>query len=187
MVSTLSAATLGLAALTSALLAPSSNAQTNEFILYLDAAGYPSITLNAVESGTLGNLDLVFERPSAYPGTPAYLNNTLLEFDYKGSEPGPVHPGIYSANFQDVGDNYGAKVPVTAIYGTNEATEGFGQGPDGTLTATKTAALQSFYACNTTTKGEPILGLFWGVPKEDGSAPDECVLARLVQVFPDSA
>jgi len=86
---------------------------------------------------------------------------------------------------------------VTAVFGDGEGTgtEGFGQGPDGTLTPPGSGA-GSFYACNSTIevegKEEAVLGLFWGARVEgvDASggegADDGCVVARLVQEFADA-
>jgi hypothetical protein len=81
---TLSALTLGLAALSSALPSskkkkkrPQSVTQSDDFEIGLIAEGYPLLTLNAIQSGTLGNLDLVFERPFSLPWYPCLLQRNL--------------------------------------------------------------------------------------------------------------
>ena len=171
---TATAMTLGFAALATAL--PSSK-RSDDFGIALVAEGYPLITLNAIQSGTLGNLDLVFERPSAYPGTPAYFNGTYLDFKLQND----LNP--YAMYFEDVGDDYGFTVPVTAIYapGQDNGRDGFSLASDGSIAARMTAALQSFFACNSTLKWQEQFSLKWGVFKSDGGAPDGCVAAKLVQ------
>ncbi|KAE9373392.1 hypothetical protein N431DRAFT_557498 [Stipitochalara longipes BDJ] len=181
---TASAITLGLAALSSALppseRAPQSTTEVNDFAIGLIAEGYPVLTLNAIQSGTLGNLDLVFERPSAYPGTPAYFSGTYLDFKLIND------PNPYATYFEDVGDDYGFTVPVTAIYapGQDNGRDGFTLASDGSINARMTAALQSFFACNSTLNGVDQFSLKWGVFKSDGGAPDGCVAAKLVQGGP---
>ncbi|TVY78371.1 hypothetical protein LSUE1_G004311, partial [Lachnellula suecica] len=135
----------------------------SEFSINLQSASYPILPLVAQESGTLGNFDLVFQRPSAYTGTPAYFNSSRLVFDYTGT-----YPGIYAMHYENVGDNYGATVPVTAIFGQDEGTEGLSEGSDGTVQPARTAALQGFFACNVTLGGDEYLGLRFGVPMVDG-------------------
>src|SRR6187402_743900 len=75
---TISTITLALAALTTAL--PIADNDRQYFRLGLHAEGYPYLSLNAIDFGIIGNKDLVFERPSVYPGTPAFLNGTILDF-----------------------------------------------------------------------------------------------------------
>jgi hypothetical protein len=89
--------------------APQSTTEFDEFAIGLIAEGYPFLNLNAIPSGTVGTVDLVFERPSAFPSTPAFFNGTYLDFNLK--EPAP-----YAMYFEDMGDNHGISVPVTAIY-----------------------------------------------------------------------
>jgi hypothetical protein len=178
---TVSAITLGLAALSSALpsskRALQSTTDSSDFTIGLVAEGYPRITLNAIPSGTLGTLDLVFERPSVYPGTPAYFNGTYLDFKLQDD------PNPYAMYFEDVGDEYGFTVPVTAIYapGQDNGRDGFSLASDGSIVAPMTAALQSFFACNSTLNGVDQFALKWGVFQSDGGAPDGCVAGKLVQ------
>jgi hypothetical protein len=181
---TVSAITLSLAALSSALpsskRAPQSTTDFSDFTIGLVAEGYPRITLNAIPSGTLGTLDLVFERPSVYPGTPAYFNGTYLDFKLQDD------PNPYAMYFKDVGDEYGFTVPVTAIYapGQDNGRDGFSLASDGSIVAPMTAALQSFFACNSTLNGVDQFALKWGVFQSDGGAPDGCVAGKLVQDGP---
>ncbi|KUJ08425.1 uncharacterized protein LY89DRAFT_330108 [Mollisia scopiformis] len=174
---TLSTIFLGLAALSSALPSSKREYSKTKFAFSLQAEGYPALSLNAVQSGTLGNLDLVFQRPSAYPGTPAYFNGTILDFDLSD----PNLPSSYGMYFTNVGDNYGVTVPVTAIYAGGK--EGFSILNDGTLAAPMDAALEHFFACNGTVNGEDILQLKWGVFESNGESPAGCVAATLNQVF----
>ncbi|KAF4637175.1 hypothetical protein G7Y89_g910 [Cudoniella acicularis] len=177
---TLSTLTLGLAALTSAL--PSRTRDTTQrsnFSLALNAVNYLHLSLNAIQSSTIGIMDLIFERQCTYPGTPAYLNNTLLIFT--PSVYGYPLGTPYSMSFPSVGDNYGYTVPVTAIFGENGNT-GFGES-NGVITAKLDATLESFFACNETLDGVDRFALKWGVFKADGGAPDGCVAAQLVESF----
>lgn len=185
---TLSTITLRLAALASALPTSTDSKpkplSPNEFTS-LQAEGYPLLSLNMRQAASLGNFDLVFERPSAYPGTPAYLNTTRLDFDLT-TIPSLARglPGPYTAQLQEVGDNYGTKVPVTASFDPDNVRgrTGFEFGDDGSLSARITAALQGFFACTATYNGgEELLGLFWGVYQSNGQAPEGCVPAKLVK------
>jgi len=85
--------------------------------------------------------------------------------------------------FQNVGDNCGFSVPVTAIYsvGQNEGRDGFELASDGSLSARLTSAEQSFFACHSALNRVERFTLRWGVFKSDGGSPDGCVPAKLVQ------
>ncbi|CZR54027.1 uncharacterized protein PAC_03910 [Phialocephala subalpina] len=166
---TLSALTLGLVALSSARPGKRNAPAITEYAFTLQAEGYPTLTLNAVNSGTLGNLDFVFERPSVYPGTPAHFNGTKLQFDLND----PNLPAPYGMSFHDVGDNYGITVPVTAIFDGGK--DGFSLAGDGTLGAPMDAAFNHFFACNGTVNGEEILQLKWGVFESNDENPAGCV------------
>lgn len=179
---TLSTLAIALATLSNAAPTEKRQLAPGETSFALIAEGYPVLSLNAINSGVLGNLDLVFERLSAYPGTPAYLNNTLLDFDVP-NPPTAGENGPYSMYFQEVGDDYGVSVPVTAIYDPDQTLgrKGFTVGSDGSLQPALHAALESFFACNSTLNGVDQFALKWGVFNSNGSAPYACVAARLVQ------
>ncbi|KAF8854428.1 hypothetical protein BDZ45DRAFT_747574 [Acephala macrosclerotiorum] len=177
---TFSAITLGLAALGSAHPSKRAIAGTPEYVFTLQAQGYPTLTLSATNSRTLSNLDFVFERPSVYSGTPAHLNETKLQFDLGD----PDFPSGYGMYFQDIGDNYGITVPVTAIYAGGK--DGFSIASDGTLGALTDAAFNHFFACNGTVNGEEILQLKWGVFKSNGENPARCVAATLHSFTPSA-
>jgi hypothetical protein len=179
---TLSTLVIALATLSTASPTEKRKLSENETSFALIADGYPVLSLNAIDSGVPGNLDLVFERLSAYPGTPAYINNTLLDFDVP-NPPTYGENGPYSMYFQEVGDNYGITVPVTAIFDPSQTAgrKGFTVGSDGSLQPALHAALESFFACNSTLNGVDQFALKWGVFNSNGSAPYACVAARLVE------
>jgi hypothetical protein len=153
--------------------------------LPLEAEGYPVLSLNMRQAASPGNFDSVFERPPVYPGTPAYPNTTRLDFDLTTIPPfARSLPGPYSTQFQEIGGNYGTKVPVTAGFDHDNVRggTGFGFSDDGSLRARMTAALQGFFACTATYNGgKGPLGLFWGVYQSSGKAPEGCVPAKLVK------
>lgn len=148
--------------------------KSSQFSLALKAANYPVLSLTA-EHSSAGTSSLNFERPSAYPGTPLCISDSRLVF----ALPGTDEPA--SAVFAYTGDSYGAKSAITANSGLGGNT-GFSI-VDGQLAVTKTAALQSFYACNTTVNAVEAFALFYGTQNSDGSAPEGCVIAELVQNF----
>ena len=172
---TLSTIALGLAALTSALPAQSTTIRQDRFSLALHAENYPVLSLNAINSSVIGVKSLVFERPSAYPGTPAYLNDGHFLFDLSDTQP-------YAMNIPSVGDAYGVARDVNAPFGESNGDDGFGL-VDGALVARQDAALQAFFACNSTLDGQDILSLKWGVYQADGKAPEDCTAAKLVTNF----
>ena len=171
--------TLALAALASARPASDDKTSAKYFSLALIAKGYPRLSLNAIQSAVLGSYDLVFERPSAYPGTPAILNGTKLDFHIKDPNQSIDY---YATYFEEVGDSYGTTVPATAIFGNDEGRTGFGF-RGGKLYARMEAAFEHFFACNETLNGKEQFGLKWGVFEANGSSPEGCVAAELIQNF----
>ncbi|PVH82843.1 hypothetical protein DL98DRAFT_529801 [Cadophora sp. DSE1049] len=132
----------------------------------------PVLALNSIKSGVIGNYNLVFERPSAYPGTPAYLVNSELAFIIQGeTEP-------YAVNFGDSIRGPGDLNDVMAGYGFNQAVKGLGFSGEGYLVYANGAQL-NFFACNTTLNGVEQFSLKTGFPNEDGSAPAGCVAAQI--------
>lgn len=136
------------------------------------------IPTTPIRSSTLGTMNLFFQRPSVYTGTPAYLNNTYLNFDISGTP--------YAMDFVSVGDDHGYSVPVTAVFSATQENgrAGFSVSSDGEVQATLTAATQGFFACKRTLEDAgPVemegLTLDWGIFQEDGSAPEGCVFAGL--------
>lgn len=124
---TLPTLTLALATLSSAL--PSTTKRQavapGEFVLGLHAENYPYLTLDAIQSSVIGIYDLVFERPSVYPGTAAHVNATHLIFI-----PGPATKDFtegtgYSMSVPSLVGVSDGTVAVTANYGDN-GDEGFG-------------------------------------------------------------
>lgn len=185
---TLSALTLGLEALSTALpasLPTNRNLSPNEFTLALISEDYGRLSLNTIESGVLGNLDLVFDgKPGFYVGKSAYLNNTMLELDtsnFTSIDGSKTFP--YGVRIEPVGDDYGYTTPVVAGFGNAGATKGFEVNGYDEIVPPIDAALQSFFACNSTLNGVERLQLRFGVYKADGSDPDGCSAASLVQEF----
>jgi hypothetical protein len=86
------------------------------------------------------------------------------------------------SEFRNSGDNYGTTVPVTAISGQEEGMNGFSVN-NGEITAKLDAALDHFFACNSTIDGKEQLALKFGVYQSNGQAPENCVSAKLVQNF----
>ncbi|TAQ83168.1 hypothetical protein B7494_g8510 [Chlorociboria aeruginascens] len=165
---------LSLAALGASRPAPAT-AVAGDFSLALQATDYPQLSLNAIPSTTSGVLDLVFERLAAYPGTPAYLNASYVDFELGAAEP-------YALYMNNVGDDYGVAVPVQAILGQANGKTGFSIVED-QLVPTLDSAEESFFACNSTLGGVPQFSLFWGVFNSNGSSPYGCTPATLIQNF----
>ena len=140
------------------------------FAISLVTPNYPRLSLNIDKSNVIGVYNLVFQRPTAYPGTPAYFNDIYLDFAVPDEE---------NPYYMDIVDGEGVR-DVLAIYGAGSGTNKFGL--EGTkLVVTGEPADEGFLACNTTLfDGGSILGLKWGpnaVPVEG------CVSAELVQNF----
>lgn len=83
-----------------------------------------------------------------------------------------------------MGDNYGTTIEVHVWFGQQNGNTGFSIAKHGSLAARLGAALESFFACESTLfDGCEILALKWGVYNSNGTAPYGCIPAKLIQNF----
>lgn len=169
----LSAFSLGLFTLCSGY--PTQNTtSTTKFTLILKAPTYPPLPLAAMPYSDPSTFALVFEPSPAFPGTPASLDNTYIDFNIDGT--------TYSMHYGDPGEVGGLALLVTAAKGHVGGTPGMRVG-SGDLGPPLTSADQSFFACNRTIADVPLLALHFGVFNSNGTAPYDCVIAELEQNF----
>jgi hypothetical protein len=152
-----------------------STLSTTQFTLALRAPTYPSLLLTAIPySDSPSSFALVFNPSPLFPGTPASLDNTYVDFNIAGT--------TYSMYYGDPGEVEGLALLVTAAKGHIGGTPGMRVG-SGDLGPPLTSADQSFFACNRTIANVPRLALHFGVFNSNGTAPYDCVIAQLEQNF----
>lgn len=117
---------------------------------------------------------LVFDPSPSFPGIPASIDNTYLDFN--------IGEATYSMHYGDPGEVGGLALLVTAAKGHVGGTPGMRVGA-GDLGPPLTSAAQSFFACNRTIGEVERLALHFGVFNSNGTAPYGCVIAQLQQNF----
>ncbi|EPE29399.1 hypothetical protein GLAREA_00559 [Glarea lozoyensis ATCC 20868] len=117
------------------------------FAISVVTPNLPNLSLNVDPSGTVGIYKFILQRPTAYPGTPAYFQGTYLDFDTGEDSPYYMH----------IEDGEGVR-DVLAIFGAGSGSTEYGL--VGTkVNVTGEAAGENFLACETTAyEGYSILG-----------------------------
>lgn len=149
------------------------------------APNYVSANLVLAE-GTASTYLLKGERLSVYPGTPAFFVSNHDNTPYNSLTfiiNGTIAAG---ASAPAVGDNYGYAAPVTASgkssVGDRKWTISRTDPKDRSIILghQQTAALQSFFACDTQLQGKPATVLSWGVYGSDGKPPKNCKITKVI-------
>ena len=159
--------TIAFAATAAAAPTSSSPCQSAEFSLAMQVDGN-YVSLNAIDNGSPGSVNIVAENPSEYPGTPGmphlshhyYLNlliliqnlvyengttpNAQLNFNIDcTNEPLTNQTGVFHISVPDLGERYGASEAITAS--TEFTYPHFSVGSDGSVVPELTAASQWWY------------------------------------------
>ena len=164
------------------------SARTTNFGIVLHAAEpYNGLVLRAEASDADANArNLLFERPSAFSPSPAYLSGTAEQIDPSTSTFAYLNfvneckdpKDDFGAYLPDVGDGRGFTFSIGAESGLANAAWQIGSGQ---LFGQLRAAPNMFLACNTTVNSThtPAFGLSWGNMNSNGSFAYGCVPAFL--------
>ncbi|KAI5369636.1 hypothetical protein Slin15195_G005110 [Septoria linicola] len=132
----------------------------------------------ATKNDSHDDLLLVAERLAAYPGTPAYINNTLPK-DKNGVDYVSLNMDVngtsYGLSAASVGSAYGRATTVLAVKGQQQEEWTVGS----TIWHKMAAASNLLLACNETVNGEPAVVLSWGIYYSNGSAPAGCAFTSV--------
>ncbi|USW58599.1 hypothetical protein Slin15195_G119180 [Septoria linicola] len=178
--------TLALALAAGAAAAPSSKPaplSSLEFGLIMGVSNSTSgqktfVSLNAAKNANEENYQLIGQRLSVYPGTPAFADSPTPDPDFRALEL-DIDGVSYGLFAEDIGHRSGARTQITANKSQKQY-EWAINAQTGEISHKISSAVNQFLACNTTVNGEEYLSLAWGNYASEG-LPEGCIHTSVYQ------